>query len=194
MPRVALILMIVLAYFLAQSPKQLVAWGATATTDPTTTMHYDVRQVARARILGWILWWIMLALHAIPIRLFIESAGRTQRRWEELLALRPDMQRYEQLSPHPFAIAPPPEPSGTTTSPAPVPSSIHPPTWQAPRLPMSGPGEGSLEAESVLGRPMQTIPAEQPPLATPMPPMKSTALPATTITSAPSAEHRKPGE
>src|SRR5437762_3052667 len=69
--------------------------------------------------------------HFSGICIFIESAGRTQRRWEELLGLRPDIPQYEQLSPHPFA-TPPPEPRSTTTSPAPLPSTIPPTTGQAP--------------------------------------------------------------
>jgi hypothetical protein len=112
----AAVLMTVLAWFLAQSPEQLAAWGAGAGTDPTTA-HYDVHQIRHARAIGWMLWAFMFLLHAVPVRLFRESVGRTQRRWDQLLALRPDIPRFESLAPHPFA--PEPATPAPPTSPEP---------------------------------------------------------------------------
>lgn len=96
---IAIILMAVLCWFLVQSPQQLITWAKSA----DGSANYDLRQVTHARILGWCLWLLLLALHAVPLRMFVESAGPTQRRWQEILALRPDIPRFENLRPHPFA-------------------------------------------------------------------------------------------
>ncbi|QOY91287.1 hypothetical protein [Paludibaculum fermentans] len=96
---VAVILMVVLFWFLVQSPQQLITWAKSA----DGSGNYDLSQVTHARILGWCFWLLLLALHAVPLRMFIESAGPTQQRWQEILALRPDIPRFEKLCPHPFA-------------------------------------------------------------------------------------------
>lgn len=97
---VSIALMVLLAYFLLHSPGQLAIWAKQAGADT------NLEQITRARVIGGVLWVLMAALHAVPVRLFRESAARTECTWKELLALRPDILRFDSLAPHPFA--PPP--------------------------------------------------------------------------------------
>ena len=126
---VALIIMGVLCYFLLQSPTTIMAWAKSGAADPATA-NPDLQQITRARLIGRVLWGIMVVLHGIPLRMFIESTRPTKRRWQELLALRPDTPRYETLTQQPFATTPAAGPTSTplnataqATTPAPSPST-----------------------------------------------------------------------
>ncbi len=134
---VALIIMGVLFYFLLQPPHTIMTWAKTGAADPATT-DPDLQQIARARLIGWTLWAIVLALHAIPLRMFIESIGPTQRRWKELLGLRPDIPRYELLSPHPFATTTAaPTTTINTAAPEPLGQPAQPPLPPRPTPPVT---------------------------------------------------------
>lgn len=80
------------------APQQWAQWANAAVGNHGPEV--DVAELTNAFALSRQAWWCVLLLHAIPLWFFFESVGPTNRRWQRVLATRPDLPVFKHLRPH----------------------------------------------------------------------------------------------